>query len=171
MAELSLAMLPLMADLDAAGMGGWDTYWSLIHEPTDAALPILVDALTRKDLPDEVRGDVAQAFDARQARPYWSRLLATWRTLAAEGSSPWTCERLAASLSDLAGREHLDDVLAILRSPELGSNRIFFLRTLTRLRYPDRWTVIQEATDDPDLTVEASHMLHERVKREAKRPG
>jgi hypothetical protein len=69
LAERNVAMLPLLADLDAAGMGGWDRYWSLLREPTDEALPILLDALTRSDLSDEVRGDVAQAFGARQARP------------------------------------------------------------------------------------------------------
>jgi hypothetical protein len=158
-----------MADLDAAGMGGWDTYWSVLHDPPDEALPILVAALTRPDLPDDVREGVAGAFAARQARPYWDRLVAIWRSLAADPNSEGTFDRLAASLSDLAGREHLDDVLAILRSPGLGTKRIFFLRTLTRLRYADRWTVIEEAVRDPDLTVEASHLLNERAKRKAKR--
>lgn len=169
--EDDLATLPLLADLRAAGVDveNMKAYWTLLQHPTEAALPVLMDALTRQDLPDAVRRFAAMAFAMPVARPYWDRLVSILYALAGDAESEWTREWLASALSELADRTCVDDVLAILRSPELGTDRIGFLVTLTRLRYRDRWTVIAEAANDPDLTVQASHMLHERAKREAKR--
>jgi hypothetical protein len=68
----------------------------------------------------------------------------------------------------MATSELLPQVREALRDRSRRYGRIFFLRTLTRLRAPDRWELITEALDDPDLATEARHLLHQRDLRQAK---
>jgi hypothetical protein len=64
-------------------------------------------------------------------------------------------------------RSLLPEVRKALRDRSLGPGRIFFLRTLGRLRAPDRWDIIGEFVDDPEIGSEARHLMHQRDLREA----
>jgi hypothetical protein len=46
---------------------------------------------------------------------------------------------------------------------------VHFLHTLTRIRYRERWRVIEELRSDPDLHATIEKMLSQKAKREQKR--
>ncbi len=68
----------------------------------------------------------------------------------------------ASRLSEAATKDHLVQVVGLLNDQEWGQDRLFFLRTLTRLRHPDRWELIASLTDDPHIGAEATRMLNRR---------
>jgi hypothetical protein len=100
------------------------------------------------------------------AAPHWDEVMELLR--AEEPNGPSAYQGLASALSEMATRDLLPQVREALRDRSLGSARIFFLGTLTRLRAPDRWELISEAAEDPELAVEANHMLHQRDLRRAR---
>ncbi len=80
------------------------------------------------------------------------------RTLERTSVKQWDLHQsLTASLSQIAARKHLPQVLAYLADENVGGDRIFLYRTLNRLRAPGRWEII-----------EAAHLLHQRALREAR---
>jgi hypothetical protein len=123
---------------------------------TPAAVPILLEHLNRPYSEWTLEG-IDTTLGTRVALSAWDDLVALYA--AQDATSP--NQGLAATLSEIATRKQLPDVLALLHDTRLPY-RVFFLRTLTRLRVPNRWEIIEASVSDPELEVEARHMLHQR---------
>lgn len=161
------AQEPLLAALREAGVNV-DSAWRIqsLDPYPKHAIPILLDHLARP-YPDPVRHGIARALVTKFSGPYWPDLVAIYR-----GNDP-VADRaaqdgLAEVLMTVADRSVADQVLELLWDDRVGSTRILFLRTLTRLRLPEAWDVIQRAAQDPVLGKEAQHMLHKRALRQRK---
>lgn len=166
-AELRRQQVPLLADLSAVGIHVTDV-WDLVNtsEPYPAALPVLVQHL-HLDYAEPIREGIARALAVPDAVPFWDQVMKLFR--AADPGDVRIYQGLGVALSGMATRSRLAEVRAVLRDRRLGPARGFFLRTLTRLRAPDRWEVIGDLFDDPEIGAEARHLLHQRELRDAAR--
>lgn len=157
--------VPLLADLSAVGVEVADV-WALVNtsEPYPAALPVLVEHLHR-DYEEPILEGIARALAVPDAAPFWEQVMELFR--ASDPDRVRIYQGLGVALSGMATRSLLPEVRQALRDRRLGPGRIFFLRTLGRLRAPDRWDLIGELVDDPEIGTEARKLLHQRELREA----
>lgn len=116
--------------------------------------------LGRPGYDDETRAMIARSFETRGAAPYWDRLEALY--LAASG--PQERDALAAALSTSAKAANVAQMKRIVQMPELGSSRIFFLRSINRLDRKGGRDFVLALIDDPELGVEADR-IRRRVSR------
>jgi hypothetical protein len=158
---------PLLADLSAVGVEVGDV-WDLVNrsEPYPAALPVLADHLHR-DYEEPVLEGIARALAVPDAAPFWGQVMELFR--ASRPDQVRIYQGLAAALGGMATRSLLPEVRQALRDRRLGPGRSFLLRSLGRLRAPDRWELIGELVDDPQIGQQANHLLHQREMREAAR--
>ena len=156
---------PLLADLAAVGVGVTDV-WDLVNtsEAYPTAIPVLVDHLHR-DYDEGTLEGIARSLAVTEAAPFWDDIMDLYR--ASDPDHARIYQGLAVALAGMATRPLLPEVRQALRNRSLGRGRIFFLGTLGRLRAPDRWDIIGEFVDDPEIGTEARHLLHQRELREA----
>lgn len=156
---------PLIGDLAAAGVRVTDV-WDLVNtsEKYATAIPVLVKHLHR-DYDEGTLEGIARSLAVTDAAPFWDEIMELFRT--SDPDHLRIYQGLGVALSGMATRSLLPEVLNALRNRSLGPGRIFFLRTLGRLRAPDRWDIIGEFVDDPEIGPEARHLLHQRELREA----
>ncbi|MGB3828869.1 MAG: hypothetical protein WA962_08835 [Ornithinimicrobium sp.] len=153
-----------LEDLAAIGLHCSAVYELDPKDPAyDAACSILLRHLQNEDLPDSFRSELAAALGTTMAAPLWDDLVAVHHTLEPHSL---TRDALASALSDVATKDQLADVVRIINDPQWGEDRVYFLRTLTRLRYPERWNLIDSLTEDEDLGVEATHMMLSKRRRD-----
>ena len=162
--RLSEAARPLLADLSAIGCDV-ESLWTLrtLQPYPDGTIQVLLQHLGTP-LPDRVREGIARALAVVEARPAWPELVQAYRN-EASAEDTGTREGLAEALMVTASRATADELVEIIQDRRLGPSRILLLRALTRLRLPDRWGLIAQCRQDPDLVVEADHMLAERARR------
>lgn len=160
-AALRAAQEPLLEDLRAVGITV-TSVWSLRSErqPDGAVVAVMLRHLDRP-YPDRVREGIARVLSVPEA---WDDLVRAYRA-ADPQMTPNFMDGLAATISGIADRSRRDEVLDLLHDRSLGSSRVHLLRALTRLRLPDRWTLIEACLADPVLRLEAQHMLHQRALR------
>lgn len=153
---------PILADLAEAGIEV-GTVWNLYRVP-DAfprAIPILLSHL-RRDYPDRVLEGVGCALATKAAREWWPDL----KQLYLQTEHPVVRDCLAAALSEVAVRQHYDDLLSFVGDVRLGETRIYFLRDINRignrLAPGTGRAVIESLADDPVLGKEATAILKGR---------
>lgn len=147
----------LLGDLASVGIDVPDVYALDPDEPGYArALPILFRHLKHESHPVTFRCDIARALGITRAAPLWEDMVGYYHAL--EPGSP-VRDGLAAALSEAATKAQLAQVVHILGDRGWGEHRVYFLRTLTRLRHPDRWSLIESFTDDEQIGPEATRML------------
>jgi len=156
-AALDLEQQPILEDLRTVDVY-LDNLWSqtTTERITLAALPVLLAHL-RRPYSNITLDGMARALQTRVALAIWRDLVELYR----ESDELKDIQGLAATLSEIATRRQLPDVLTLLRDKDLPYRQLFF-RTLTRLRVPDRWEIITQCVDDPDLVEEARHLLRQR---------
>jgi len=158
----------LLEELSAVGLETVDV-WQLESDEIVShpeAVSILVSHLQDRGCPPVVREGLAQALGTPLAATHWTEMFEVFAALDEEDAN--LRERLAGALSLAATREQVSQVHALLRETRYGRDRVPFLRTLTRLRTPNRWQIIEEFLADPDLRAEAEHLLNMRRRRLAK---
>jgi tetratricopeptide (TPR) repeat protein len=152
--------------LDEMAYHGWDVpeVWAL--DPSapgyHRVIPVLIRHLHDERYPDSVREGLARALGTPLAVPYWQMLTDYLLTLDPKSQ---VRSGLAAALSQAATKEQLPNVTAILHDPTWDEDRTYFLSTLTRLRAPNRWSLIESLADDPQIGPQARHMLASRQRR------
>jgi hypothetical protein len=157
----------LLDDLAAVGVHAPDVYALDVKADGYArALPVLFRHLQQEHYSPVYRSDIARAMGTPLAAPMWNDMVNYYHQLT---PSSLVRDGLASALSDAATKDQIPDVVAILNDARWGENRIYFLRTLTRLRHPDRWALIADLTDDPDLGEQATHMLKQFHARQTTR--
>jgi hypothetical protein len=156
---------PLLADLAAVAVGVADV-WDLVNtsEAYPTAIPVLLEHL-HGDYEEGILEGMARALAATDAAPFWDEVMELFR--ASDPDHVRIYQGLGVALSGMATRSLLPEVRKALRDRSLGPGRIFFLRTLGRLRAPDRWDIIGEFVDDPEIGSEARQLMHQRDLREA----
>lgn len=158
----------LLRELSAVGLETVDV-WQLQSDDIAGhpeAVPILVSHLRDRAYAPAVREGIVQALGTPAAATHWTEMFEVFAALDEEDAN--LRERLAGAMSLAATREQVSQVQALLRETSYGRDRVPFLRTLTRLRTPNRWQIIEEFLADPDLRAEAEHLLHRRRRRLAK---
>ena len=107
---------------------------------------------------------IEAGLDHTSARNWWDQL---WTVLLSTDNDV-VRDRLAAALSGCAARDHYQDLLALLRTDALGSNRIYYLRPVNRIgnriKAGQGRAVIEALADDPVLGKEATAILKGRVR-------
>lgn len=162
--RLREAERPLLADLSALGLDV-ESVWALrsLQPYPDGTVDVLLQHLVTP-FPDRVREGIARALAVVEARPAWPVLVRAYRNeTSAEDSG--AREGLAEALMVTASRATADDLVGMIRDRRLGPSRVLLLRAVTRLRLPGRWELIAECLRDPDLAIEADHMLAKRTRR------
>jgi hypothetical protein len=157
-----IAEQPVVADLKALGLD-LDSVWDL-HKIPDArpqAIPVLLEHLAL-DYPDRVLEGIGQGLNHPSARAWWGDL----REMMLNTERDAVRDRLAATLSACAAREHYEDLLAFIRNGSLGQCRIYFLRPINRIgnriEAGQGRAVIESVAADPVLTTEATAILEGR---------
>jgi hypothetical protein len=155
----------LLADLSRVGVEVADV-WELVNtsEAYPTAIPVLMEHLHR-DYDEASLEGIARALAVTGAAPFWDEVMELFR--ASDPDHVRVYQGLAVALSGMATRSLLPEVRKALRERSLGPGRIFFLHTLGRLRAPDRWDIIGELVDDPEIGPQARHLLHQHQLREA----
>ncbi|MEZ2372168.1 hypothetical protein [Arthrobacter sp. RCC_34] len=105
---------------------------------------------------DDTRGWIARLCATREAAPYWDELEELFRA-APRGSRE--SDGLAAALSRCACSVHVDQMMNIVKNPEFGTNRIYFLRPINRLGRARGKEFVSGYVDDPELGREASAIM------------
>ena len=157
-----VASQPVVDDLRTAGVDV-DSLWDLYKTPESypTAIPILLDHLTRA-YPEHVLLDIGFALPNKPSKKWW----AEFKSLYLSSQIPAVRDRLAASMSTSAAREHYADLLDFVRNPELRESRIYFLRPINRIGNrigPGQGrAVIAGLAADPELGIEATAILEGR---------
>lgn len=156
---LRVAEQPVVKDLRALGLD-LDSVWDLYKVPGSRpkAIPVLLKHLVL-DYPDGILMGIGSGLDDRSVRAWWSDL----RELMHNTDRDTVRDRLAATMSNCATREHYDDLLAFIKDNRLGKSRIYFLRPINRIgnriRAGQGRAVIQAIAEDTVLGKEASAIL------------
>lgn len=135
-----------------------DGIWKLIEHPPlpKCAVDLLLDFLKRP-IHDRVGEGVARALANVQDRSW------VWETLIEHARygdfSTNTNMGLWAAISELAGPSDLSTLIALIRDPALGQNRVFLVRNLMRSKKHEARAVLEELSDDPDLKIEIGERL------------
>ncbi len=150
----------LLEELAGVGLDVADFYALDAKVPGyERALPILMRHLQDESYPEVFRSDIARAMGTTLAGPLWQGMVDCYYT---QAPGSLVRDGLAVALSEAATKDHLVQVVGLLNDQEWGQDRLYFLRTLTRLRHPDRWELIASLTDDPHIGAEATRMLNRR---------
>lgn len=169
-AQQDIDQQPVIRDLRAVGYSELD--FEVATPPSDAAVEVLARHLEHSH-PEWLRAWIARVLGGSKTPQAWRALSSALEQKVQRGLPPERRDELlsalTSSLADIAKKEHLPQVLAWLHDSRLGIPRIFFYGTLTRLRVPDRWEIIERGLSDPDLKNEAAHMLHQRDLRERRK--
>lgn len=159
---LRMAEQPVVADLRAIGLDV-DTVWDLhkIPDSRPQAVPVRLRHLALH-YPDGVLQGIGEGLNHRSARAWWGDL----RELMFDTERDVVRDRLAATLSACATREHYEDLLAFLRDDSLGQCRIYFVRPINsignRINPGQGRAVIESVADDPVFGKEATAVLEGR---------
>jgi hypothetical protein len=163
---LRIAERPVVADLKAIGLD-LNSVWD-VHKLPDSrprAIPVLLTHLAL-DYPDGVLQGIGTALHHKSARAWWADL----REMMVNTERDVVRDRLAATLSDCATREHYEDLLAFLRNDSLGDSRIYFVRPINRIgnriKEGQGRAVVEALADDPVLGEEATAVLKGRSRSE-----
>ena len=159
---VKIAEQPVVADLKALGLD-LDSVWDLYKIPDSRpqAIPVLLKHLAL-DYPERVLEGIGQGLNHPSARAWWGDL----REMMLNTERDAVRDRLAATLSACATREHYEDLLAFIRNDSLGQCRIYFLRPINRIgnriEAGQGRAVIESVAADPVLTKEATAILKGR---------
>ena len=160
--ERRVAAQPVVDDLRAAGVE-LDSLWDLHASPQSygIAIPVLLDHLARA-YPERVLSDIGFALPNKPSREWWPH----FRSLYLSTQSPAVRDRLAASMSTSAVREHYAELLDLVGNSDLGASRIYFLRPINRIGNrisPGQGrAVLAGLVADPELGIEATAVLKGR---------
>lgn len=157
-----LAEQPVVADLKAIGLD-LNTVWDFHKIPNSRpqAIPVLLKHLSL-DYPEDVLQGIGHGINHRSARAWWGELSEMMLSTEREAVR----DRLAATLSACATREHYEGLLAFIRNDSLGECRIYFVRPINsignRIKAGQGRTIIEAVVDDPVLGREAMAVLKGR---------
>ena len=106
--------------------------------------------------------DIGFALPNKPSREWWPH----FKSLYLSTQSPAVRDRLAASMSTSAVREHYAELLDLVGNSDLGASRIYFLRPINRIGNrisPGQGrAVIAGLAADPELGIEATAVLKGR---------
>ena len=156
---LRAAEEPIVKDLRDAGYDV-NSVWDLGNKPVPypAAFPVLLEHLRRGGYPDRVMESLGQALAVRAMAPEWEVI----KALYLGARSPGEETGLAVALAGSATRDHLDELVALLREESRGATRIYFLRPIKRLGGDRGRALLESLVDDPLFGREARALLKTR---------
>jgi hypothetical protein len=127
--EARVEEAPLLEDLREIGVDV-PTVWDLYKHPE--AYPDVVPVLIRhmaRDYPPATLQGIGGALADKSARPWWNELKQMYLTEERDVARG----ELAAVLSEVARREHYEDLLAFFGDARLGKSRISFVRPINKI--------------------------------------
>jgi hypothetical protein len=164
-AELRVAEQPLLRDLADAGTRV-DSVWDLVNTRDEypELVPILMSHVTRA-YPDTVREGIARALGVPATASYWQQV----RKLYIDEPNERVKDGLAVALVACADDDRLEDVIALLRDPSLGTSRVILFRVLERSRSSRAQTALMSLGAHPELGEQAQASLRVRKRRQQRR--
>jgi hypothetical protein len=162
--EYERAERPLVQDLKAAGFPVRSVY-DFVNTTRSyrGALPILLDHLQRT-YPPAIREGIARALAVREARFAWPLLVRLYR----EEPNAQVKDGLAVAVANTADKSVADELIGLIREPQLGDSRLLLLGALPRLGRDRAREMLEELQTDPRLGKEARIRLR-RLDRSSKR--
>ena len=150
---------PVVAALSAVGLEV-ASLWMLDSSVAgrEDVLAVLLDHMSRPTYSDFTREAIARSIGRTGIQSAWPELAR--RYCGAPG--PREAQGLAVALVECAGAGRLEDLLAMLRDPTLGSSRLLMIRSVTRRLRGRGDDVLRELALDDQLSDEAAAVLHER---------
>jgi hypothetical protein len=149
---------PVVEALQARGYR-LDSVWDLVNRsrPYSSAIPTLLEHLERPYSP-RVREGISRALAVPDASDAVPRLLELYRAEPDNAAK----NGLAVALAFHASKLRLEELLALVASPQYGPSRIFLLRPLSE--YPDDRadSLLRDLESDPYLGREARSVRHSR---------
>ncbi|MCA9699643.1 MAG: hypothetical protein KC431_19105, partial [Myxococcales bacterium] len=165
-AELERAEQPILKDLRAVGINV-ERVWGLLslERPYPEAIPILLEHL-QKPYPDRVLEAIGRALGVPEAREHWDFLVERFKVAPNDTNAKMG---LGDALQLIAGidKSLLDDIIALVRDPAQGPDRLMLIPVLSKSRDPRAYETLVEMRDDPDLYKEIAY----RLKRKKAPPG
>lgn len=164
-AEWDRAQVPLVADLREAGIEV-KSVWDLVSSPNvyDSVLPILVDHLQREYPPRIIEG-IARALAVPNAHFAWDTVVRLYR----ESREYDVRSGLGVTISAIARKENLPEVIEIVRDRSNGETRGLMLDVLEKTKDPRGLEILQELASDPELEKEIAHIFKKIERRRKKR--
>lgn len=166
--EYDRAEKPLVQDLEAAGFPVRSVYdFVNTTQSYRGALPILLDHLQRP-YPAAIREGIARALAVPEARLAWPVLARLYR----DEANAQVKGGLAVAVANTADKSVADELIGLIREPQLGTSRVLLLSALPRIGIDRAREVLEELQTDPQLGKEARIQLRrlDRKKR-SRKPG
>jgi hypothetical protein len=158
---LSKAEEPVVQDLRKAGVNVksvWDLVNTSFHY--DIAIPILLKHLPEPYL-DRVRDSIARALAVPEAKDGWNVIVQEY--LKAENDSE-VKSGLACAINVLGAKDHIDEVIALIRDSRHGTSRMLLVEALRRSKNLRAKETLDDLIDDPEIGVEI-----QRIKRKSRK--
>lgn len=146
---------PLVRELNESGFDV-TTAWELLdrREPYPNALPILLKHL-QCDYPDLVLEGMARAMGVPESGVFWDELVKLYRKISGQAAR----DGLASALSEIAGPEHLEELIEIVSDSQFGESRLLLLSALERSKDARARAALESLREDPDLRLEIQAMF------------
>ncbi len=162
--EYDRAGKPPVQELEAAGFPVRSVY-DFVNTTRSyrGALPILLDHLQRP-YPAAIREGIARALAVREARFPWPLLVTLFR----EEPNGQVGDGLGVAVANTADKSVAEELIGLIREPELDDSRVLLLGALPRLGIDRAREVLDELQTDPQLGREARILLR-RLDRKSKR--
>ena len=147
--ELAAAERPLLAALATVGVAV-SSVWDLVNSKVEypEAVPVLLRHLTA-DYPAAIRSAIARALVTPTARARWTELVELFR----RESNVQVREALAIAVNSLAGPEHFEGLVGLVRDRSLGPDRAMFADGIGNFRHDAVVEILRELASDPDVAV------------------
>jgi HEAT repeat protein len=163
---------PINADLALAGVGLSLRQMEAKGEFDSRAIPIMVSHLERPHDPGTLETMARALGNRKESRDLaWdplSRLLRSEVAMQNPGNLQFA---IAAALADIADKGRLDEVAALAEDRSLGSNRLAFFKRLRMSRHPRAREILEAASHDPEVALEARDQLRKLLKSTATPPA
>lgn len=171
-AEQQAAERPILDAIHQAGLSWVSTVWDMggAAATHPKVLDILVNHL-QQEYPEKVREGIAHAIAVPQARRFWDTLLTLFvnhQDGAVTNRTKWA---IGCALAVAADSSVVDAVIAIVREPKHGNNRLAFLKFLSESPSVHAQVAFEEAGRDPQFEKEVRFLKRIRRGKWRRRPG
>jgi hypothetical protein len=164
--SLALAEAPVVQAIHERGRRGSDPcgIWSTRASRTPTLSTYCSSTFRKTTLRSFTKG-IARSLAVPYARRHWPTLLRLFRSHSDGTVSNGVKWALGCALAASATEDEVPDLVALVREPRHGANRIAFLRTLVLSRCEVAADALREAENDPDLTKEAKFQRRGRRRK------
>ena len=133
--EIAQLEKPVIKELKELGFDSLTSIMQLpiARGPRKEAVPVLIKHL-KSDHSEIVRQSIARALRIKEARPYWNEIKEIFLSekLDEEAKKETLKSTVGITLSEIASKEHFEDILNLYHDKSVGKVRFMFAKNLAK---------------------------------------